>query len=464
MADTGTVVPRRIAVIGAGPSGLFAAQALAAQDDIPVTVDVFDRMPTPYGLLRYGVAPDHGSIKTVADTLARVFDDPLITFQGMVELGRHVSREEFRAGYDAVVYAIGVDEDMRMNVPGEDLPGSGSARAFVEWYSGHPDAQDQDLTGVTSVATIGLGNVAVDVARLLVKEPDDLLYTDMPDRVLDELHRHTVSDVWIVGRRGPQHASYTTKELRELIDVPGVLVTVSAGAFHGIDLTALDRRCRANVEALMAAAERQVPETHCRLHFLFWRRPLRVEGVDHVERLVLEHTRLEEGRVVGTGETTTIPVQRILRSIGYRGTPLPGLPFDASGSIIPNIEGRVRENDGRACPGEYVVGWIKRGPTGVIGTNKSDAHQTVGHMLEDLAAASPTTPAPGIADLLASRGIRPVTFEDWERIDDEEKARGATHGRSRTKVATWSELRSIATGEQEAHETATPEPQEPSIP
>lgn len=436
--------PRRVAIVGAGPSGLFAAQALVGQDEIPVEVDVFDRLPTPFGLVRYGVAPDHESIKSVAASLARVFDSEHLRFRGLVDFGTDVTREELLAAYDAVIYAAGASEDMRMNIPGEHLPGSHSAREFVAWYSGHPDARNQDLTGVDSVAAIGVGNVAVDVARVLVRDPAELERTDMPQNVLDALAFHTVADVWVIGRRGPHHASFTTKELRELCSLEGVQVRVSAGAFDGIDDADLDRRTRANVEVLREADARVVPDARARLHFLFWRRPVAVEGTDAVTGLTLERTALDDsGRVVGTGETSSLPVQLALRAIGYRGVPLPGIPFDLERGVIPNHDGRVTTEDGHDLEREYVVGWIKRGPIGVIGTNKSDAAQTVRHLLADLTerAAEPRTGA--LLDLdahLAARGLHPTSFDDWRRIEAAESSRGEGLGRDRTKIEAWAEL------------------------
>ncbi|MDO5626770.1 MAG: FAD-dependent oxidoreductase [Mobilicoccus sp.] len=445
-SDIPSPAPRRVAIVGAGPSGLFAAQALLGQDDVPIEVDIFDRLPSPFGLVRYGVAPDHESIKSVAEALARVFDSPGLRFRGLVTFGEDVTREELNAAYDAVIYAAGASEDLRMNVPGESLPGSRSAREFVAWYSGHPDATPQHLAGVDSAVAVGVGNVAVDVARILVKDAADLAVTDMPQPVLDELGRHTVGDVWVVGRRGPHHASFTTKELRELCSLEGVHVTVSAGAFDDIDDADLDRRTRANVAVLREAASREVADVRARLHFLFWRRPVALEGTDAVTGLRLERTRLENGRVVGTGEHSVLDAQLVLRAIGYRGVPLPGLPFDLERGIVPNDDGRVTTEDGHVLPREYVVGWIKRGPVGVIGTNKKDAVQTVALLLADLTAdpsGATTTQERALLDLdahLAARGLHPTTFEDWRRIEAAEATLGEGQGRARTKIEAWSEL------------------------
>ncbi len=436
----------RVAIVGAGPSGLFAAQALVGQTDVPVQVDLIDRLPTPYGLLRYGVAPDHTSIKSVATALARTFDHAGVRFVGNVEFGRDVTREELLAAYDAVVYAAGASEDAQLGVPGEHLPGSRSAREFVAWYSGHPDAPAQDLHGIHSAAVIGVGNVAVDVARILAKTAESLEVTDMPPGVLAELHRHGINDIHVIARRGPQHAAFTTVELRELVHTPGLEVTVNADAFDGIPED-LDRRPRANVEILREAAATVVENPRRRLHFSFWRKPVAIEGDGEVTSLVLERTHLDEsGKVVGTGLTEQVCCQLVLRSIGYRSTALPGVPFDDWSAVIPNVEGRVVDAEGAVQPGEYVVGWIKRGPTGVIGTNKSDASQTVRHLVADLVAAGGSAPDRGTGDRrdlvadLAARGHEVVSLAGWRAIDAAEIARGAALGRTRTKIETWADL------------------------
>ena len=427
----------RVAIVGAGPSGLFAAQHLAATGD--VGVDIFDRLPTPYGLLRYGVAPDHTSIKSVANALARVFDSGLVRFLGLVHFGRDITREELLSAYDAVIYAVGASEDMHMGIPGEDAAGSGSAREFVAWYSGHPDAAPQSLAGVRGVATIGVGNVAVDVARILLKEPLALEETDMPEEVLAQLWRAHVDDVWVIGRRGPQHASFTTTELRELCTLPDVQVVVDPGVLEGIDESSLDRRTRGNLAVLRDAAQRRVADPRARLHFAFWRRPVAVVG-DPVAGLVIESTTLDaDGRVVGTGQSQQIPVQRVLRAIGYRAVRLPGVPFDERHGVIPSEAGRVVDGE-RVCPREYVVGWIKRGPIGVIGTNKSDARETVDALLADLGELGPLPQRPDILALMSARGLWPSTFGDWQRIDEAEANRGASHGRQRMKLEAWHEL------------------------
>lgn len=431
---------RRVAVVGAGPSGLFAAQSLLKTAPFEVEIDIFDRLPTPFGLLRYGVAPDHESIKAIAGVLARVFDSDRVRFRGLVELGRDVTVDELRAGYDAVIYAAGASEDRRMEIPGESLLGSRSAREFVAWYSGHPDATPQSLRGVRTAVIAGVGNVAVDVARMLLKPAAELADTDMPQPVLAELAAAEVADVWVIGRRGPEHASFTTTELRELVNTPEVAVSVDGVDLDAIDASVLDRRTRTNVTVLTEAAGRRIEDPRARLHFLFWHRPVRLVGSGQVEYVTVERTvPAGPGAVQGTGEFSTIEAQLVLRAIGYRGIPLPGVPFDAATGRIPNAEGRVVDEAGEPRPGEYAVGWIKRGPIGVIGTNKADAAESVAHLVADLADA----PARELVDLdqvLAARGFTPSTLADWQRIDDAEQSRGEASGRQRAKIEAWHEL------------------------
>lgn len=279
---------------------------------------------------------------------------------------------------------------------------------------------------------------------MLAKTAAQLASTDMPAQVLGELRAHQIEDIWVVGRRGPQHASFTTVELRELLSIPGVQPIVHSGTFDGIDEDSLDRRTKGNVDALRDAAARVVDDARARLHLLFWHRPVRIEGDGRVERLVLERTALDEdGRVVSTGEEVTLDCELVLRAIGYRGKPLVDVPFDPARGIVPNDQGRVTELDGTVRPAEYVVGWIKRGPIGVIGTNKSDAVQTVQALLADLAAAPPR-PLRDVPELWAAKGLRPTSFSDWRRIDAAETALGATEGRAREKISAWTELIEIA--------------------
>ena len=401
-----------VAVVGSGPAGLYAAEALVKQAaalpvPVPVRVDVIDRLPTPYGLVRYGVAPDHKSIKSIAQYLRKVLESPDVRFLGGVHLGEDVTRDDLVSAYDAVIYATGAMRDRRLGIPGEDLPGSYAATDFVNWYCGHPDiGADAFTLDAESVAVIGVGNVAVDVARILARDPHELHATDVPQPVLEALHASKVREVHMIGRRGPAHAKFTTKELRELGELPGVEVVVHGDeadlnafdlAGEGVRLVESDRRVRGNLVAITKWAQGTAdpsaepatgsPSGHSRrLTVRFWLRPTEILGTERVEGITLERTAISaDGKFGGTGEFETLDAQMVLRSVGYQSVPLPGVPFDTRGSVVPNAQGRVLGEDGAPLPGEYVAGWLKRGPTGVIGTNKSDAAETVRCLLEDLA-------------------------------------------------------------------------------
>ncbi len=377
-------------------------------------------------------------------TLARVFESERVRFLGLVEFGRDVTAAELVAAYDAVIYAVGAADDRHLGIPGEDLPGSRSARQFVAWYSGHPDAEPQPMAGVRDAVVIGVGNVAVDVARILLKEPAALSATDMPDAVLAALREAEIEHVWLVGRRGPEHATFTTPELRELLETPGIGITLT-----GCDLDAIDddrprtprprqrrrdrpgRRRIAGHRRPLAAPAVLAPSRSAGRGGPGAGRPLRADRPAPVPE---ESVSAASGRHEGA---LTVPADLVLRSIGYRGVPLPGVPYDEG--RIPNLEGRVLELDGSARPGEYAVGWIKRGPVGLIGSNKKDAAETVAHLLEDLA----TQPRRHLTDLdaaLAARGVRPSDLEDWRRIDEAEIARGGIRGSERTKIEAWHDL------------------------
>lgn len=428
---------RRVAIVGAGPSGLYAAGQLATQKDVEVAIDLYDRLPTPFGLLRYGVAPDHESVKSVAKTLAAAFDSPNVRYFGLVEVGTQVRPSQLLECYDAVIYAYGSENDRKLGIPGEtELDGSRSAREFVSWYSGHPDAHAQDLSGVRNAVVVGVGNVAVDVTRILLKDPEELSVTDMPESVLAELRRTHVENVWLVGRRGPENASFTNKELRELLELEGVDVELIGADLDAIDLEVLDRKARSNVESIAAAiAEPQQAKRH--LHLVFNHRPVAIKGVEGVTGVEFE-SNLDASHF-------EVPADLVLRSIGYFGNPLPGVPF-ADGRI-PNLEGRVTEEDGSSRPGEYVTGWIKRGPSGLIGANRKDSAETVANLVADL-QQMPQRSLCDPEELLAERGITASSLADWRRIDEAEVARGDLRGRERTKIEAWHDLLDLVFAEQ----------------
>ena len=460
----------RVAVVGSGPAGLYTAEALVKQsallpNPVDIRVDVLDRLPTPYGLVRYGVAPDHKSIKSVANYLRRVLESPGVEFIGGVHFGTDVTREDLLRVYDAVVYATGAMRDRRLAIPGEDLPGSYAATDFVNWYCGHPDiAPDAFTLDAESVAVIGVGNVAVDVARILARDPAELEETDIPEPAMAALRASKVREVHVIGRRGPAQAKFTTKELRELGELAGVATSVDPaeldleGGFdasgESVALASADRRVRGNLVAMNGWAGDRADAAR-KLRLLFWRRPVEIQQSSSgtTGGLHLERTRLSaDGKFEGTGDYETLPVQMVLRSVGYQSVPLPGVPFDPATHTVPNAGGRVLSETGEPLPGEYVAGWLKRGPTGVIGTNKADAAETVQALLADLAGGpdrgEPKLPRPGLlrrpdvvtpddgaapdvtfpgntsplSGVLSDRGVEPVSYTEWLRIEEAEAA------------------------------------------
>ncbi|WP_131732611.1 FAD-dependent oxidoreductase [Actinomadura formosensis] len=444
--------PALVAVIGSGPAGIYAAEALVKQTGGDVRVDVFDRLPTPYGLVRYGVAPDHTSIKSIARYLQRVLEDPAVRFFGCVELGRDLTRADLLDCYDAVIYATGAMVDRHMRIPGEDLPGSIAATDFVNWYCGHPDAADHEFDlSVEEVAVVGVGNVAVDVVRILAKTAAELRDTDVPEQVIEALSRSRVERIHMIGRRGPAQAKFTTKEARELGELPNASIHVSPADMDldpaSAALAESDRHVRGNIKALSAWTGEPAPGRARHIDVRFWRAPAEILGTGRVEGLRLEKTRPDgSGRVTGTGEYETLPVGMVLRSVGYQSVPLDGVPFDERSRIVPNDGGRVLGPDGAPVPREYVAGWVKRGPSGVVGTNKSDAAETVRNLLEDLAGTRPA-PKRTIEELLESRGLPVVTYADWLNLDAAEIALARTLERGeRVKLARWEAMTSACRG------------------
>jgi ferredoxin--NADP+ reductase len=398
----------RVAVVGSGPAGIYTAEALTKQAQGPVEIDVLERLPTPYGLVRYGVAPDHTSIKSIAGYLRRVLEAPGVRFLGGVEFGSDVSADDLLSCYDAVVYCTGAMVDRHLGVPGEDLPGSVAATDFVNWYCGHPDVPPDTFSlDAEDVVVIGVGNVAVDVVRVLAKGAEELRDTDVPDEVLRRLEASRVRRIHMVGRRGPEHAKFTLKELRELGELINADILTFPHEVEVEDLTTLSRQTRGNVEVLRSWSERVPVDRPRRLEVRFWLRPVEILGVSRVEGIRLERTRLQDGRVVGTNEFETIPADMVMRSVGYQSVALAGVPFDSSTMTVPNVAGKVSDR-------QYVAGWLKRGPTGVIGTNKSDAAETVRTLLADTA---PGTARIRLDDLLSARGVTPLTYQDWLAIE-----------------------------------------------
>ncbi|MEI7778584.1 MAG: FAD-dependent oxidoreductase [Actinomycetes bacterium] len=447
----------RVAIVGAGPSGLYAADALTSQSDVPVEVTVLDRLPVPFGLVRYGVAPDHLSIRSVRGTLTKVLERPQVTFLGDVEVGKDVSVSELSELFDAVIYTFGAARDRALGVPGEELAGSVAATDLVNWYCGHPDAPsaevEAEVASARQVVVVGVGNVAVDVVRVLAKTNAELDHTDIPQHVLDVLAASNIEDIYLLGRRGPVQAAFTTKELRELGELAEVDVVANPADLEldPVSQAALadDRVATRNVEVVREWTTRMLSGKPRRIHMRFLTRPIRLIGEGHVGAVEVERTKIDEnGAAVGTGEFETIPAQLVVRSVGYRGVGLPGLPFDERRAVIPSIEGRVVDavDSTQIRPREYVSGWIRRGPSGIIGTNKKDATATVASVLADSATLAPAAGGGRLAlqALLADRGIAPIDFAGWERIDAAEIALGAERGRDRTTLHTREGLRAAA--------------------
>jgi len=449
-----------VAVVGAGPAGFYAVEAvLRSRED--ATVDLFDRLPTPYGLVRFGVAPDHQKMKVVTKMYERTLRDPRVRYLGNVEYGRDLTLDDLRRHYHAAVFAVGAAKDRRLGVPGEDLRGCVAATDFVAWYNGHPDACDADFASLLAEAreaiVIGNGNVAIDVARVLAKSVEELAATDVADHALEALSRSAVERITIVGRRGPAEAKFTTKELRELGELANADVEVDPRELElgpaSAAAAAADVTTAKNVEVLQGFAAQPKLGKPRTVALRFQLQPVEVLGDGRVTGMRFERTRLEGEpggpvRAVGTGELETLPAQLVLRSVGYTGVALPGLPFDDRRGVVPNDRGRVVDPaTGAPLPGVYVAGWIKRGASGVIGTNKADAMETVEGLVEDLAAGrlAPTgTPddlSPAAVDaLLAARGAEPFDAEDWFALDAFEVAAGEAAGRPRVKCVRREEM------------------------
>ena len=448
----------RAAIVGAGPSGFYAADQLLKAG---FAVDLYDALPTPYGLVRAGVAPDHPKIKSVIRVYAKTASHDGFRFFGGVSLGDDVSRAELCARYHAVIYAVGTSTDNRLGIPGEDRPGSHAATDFVAWYNGHPHYADHmfDLNGGRAVV-VGNGNVAIDVARMLVLDPKELAPTDTADHALEAFGMAGVTEVILIGRSGQAEAAFTNPELRELGELERADVIVDPAQLEGVEVPADgDATKRRNVEILREYSQRTPSGKSHRLELRFLRSPLEIlgEGDDGpvtgvrlaINRLVTD----ADGRVRAepTGETEDVECGLVLRSIGYRGTPLAGIPFDDRRGLIRNDAGRVISDDG-VCQGEYVVGWIKRGPTGVIGTNKKDAADTVAKILEDAESGALCRPDPALSDpdavagWLSERVPHHVTWQGWEMIDAYESALGEPMGRPRVKLVRLAELLEASRG------------------
>jgi ferredoxin--NADP+ reductase len=436
----------RVAVVGSGPAGFYAADALLKSEEPAVEVDLLDRLPTPWGLVRLGVAPDHENIKAVSRAFEKTAAKPGFRFFGNVEVGSSVSHEELLELYDAVVYTVGAQTDRRLNIPGEDLPGSWPATAFVAWYNGHPDFQELDFDLATErVVVIGNGNVAIDCARMLALTADELEPTDTVDEAAEAIVRAPIREILMLGRRGPVQAAFTPPELKELGELAGAEPVVDA---HDLELDDASRReleadrdrARRNFDLLQEYAAREPEGKPRRIELRFLTSPVAILGDDRVEGVEVVRNELveEDGRIVArpTGETEVIECGLVLRSVGYKGVPLAGVPFDERSGTIPNDRGRVQ-----GAERTYAAGWIKRGPSGVIGTNKKDATETIELLLEDARAGSLAAPARrDLGELLDEKGVHYVEYEGWQAIDAAERAAGEPRSRPRVKLTAWERL------------------------
>jgi ferredoxin--NADP+ reductase len=464
--------PLRVAVVGAGPAGSYAADILCTADP-DVTVDIFDKLPTPYGLIRYGVAPDHPRIKGIITSLHQVLSQPRIRFFGNVRIGSGpdaLSLDDLRRFYDAIIVATGAEHDRTLDLPGVDLPGSHGAAEFVSFYDSHPDRDQRwDLSGVHSVAVLGVGNVALDVSRILARTADELLYTEIPPHVHAALKKSTVTDVHMFARRGPAQAKFTPVELRDLDKSPNVQVVVDPAGmeFDEASDKAMkgSKSLRMVVDVLSEWALRDPrPGPHRRIHIHFLQNPVAILGDDRVTGLRTERQVLNgDATVSGTGEFTDWDVQAVFRAVGYRSVPIDGLPWDPVANVLPNVAGRVLDSTGTRIPGVYATGWVKRGPVGLIGSTKSDAAETIANLVAD-APALPRAPRREVGAIVAeliARGLPFTDFTGWDRLDAHERAlgeaetaAGAHLARERVKVISRDEMTRIARAADDAGDCA----------
>ena len=458
----GTDRPWRIAIVGAGPAGIYAADVLM-KSGTDVSIDLFERQPAPYGLIRYGVSPDHPRIKGIVKALKQVLDKPQVRLLGNVEFGRDLLLEDVTRLYDAVVFTTGAEKDRPLDIPGIDLPGSFGGADFVSWFDGHPDVPRTWPLEARSIAIIGAGNVALDVSRMLSKTADELLVTEIPQNVYEGLKASPVEEVHVFARRGPAQAKFTPLELRELDHSPHVEVVVDPEDIEydegSLEALRSDNQTRLVVKELERYAVRDRDDRPRKLHLHFFHAPVEVYGDGKVEGLRTErtaYTDAQDGSTRGTGEVHEWPVQAVYRAVGYKSSPLPGVPWDEQSWTIPHDAGRVLDADGLPLPGVYVNGWVKRGPVGLIGHTKGDAIETVGSMLEDLEklprAEEPSLEA--VTALLEERGVSYTTWEDWGRLDAHEMSLGEAFGivehhkgptpRERVKVVSREEMLAAA--------------------
>jgi ferredoxin--NADP+ reductase len=438
------IVNYRVAIVGAGPAGYFAAQALLNQSETQVEVDLFERLPTPWGLVRSGVAPDHPKIKSVAKVFEKISDDPRFRLIANVELGRDVTLDELQEHYDAVVLSIGADLGRTLGIPGESLRGSLSSADFVPWYNGHPDYVDLDVPlDVERAIVIGAGNVAMDVARVLAVDIEELAKTDIADHALEALRASKIKEAIICARRGPEHAAFTAGELRDLLDLDATDPIIDADAITAaLARTAawpeVPKDVRQNLEAFKTISERPSQGRAKRIEIRFFLAPREIIGSDRVEAIVLGINAFVDGEIKDTGESITIPCGLVVSAVGYTTKALAGLEFVKG--AIKNVEGRVVQANGDALAGVYCVGWAKRGPSGVIGTNKHDASNVVEKLLTDISAHEAKGSDADFDAILIQRGIVVVNLGQWRKINEAELSAGELAGRPRGKIVTTDEM------------------------
>lgn len=444
----------RLAIVGAGPAGIYAADYLLKRETtFDVSIDLFERLPAPYGLVRYGVAPDHPRIKGIISALRQVLDSGKIRLFGNVSYGDDISLEDLKRHYHAVIFSTGAIEDADLRIPGVELSGSFGAAEFVSWYDGHPDVERSWPMEAQEIAVIGNGNVALDVARMIAKPANDLLPTEVPDNVFDVLASSAATDIHVFGRKGPMQVKFTPLELRELGELRDVDILLSDEDFEFDESSR--QAISANKQTLVVDKifsqwrSREVGSAKRRLHFHFYAKPIEIFGDDRVEGLRFERTEPDgEGGFRETGETRLLPAQAVYRAVGYFGSPLLGIPFDSTRGIIPNQEGQVVDDNNGIVPGVFVTGWIKRGPVGLIGHTKSDAMETVDRLVgQQESWWNPTDPSEqSVIKMMQDRGLIFTNLEGWHRLDQAELERGHGRGRERLKIVPRKEMLSISVG------------------
>lgn len=457
MAQPGTEQnPLCVAIVGSGPSGFYATEALI-RSEVTVRIDLLERLPAPFGLVRSGVAPDHPKLKQAIQVYDKIAQSPQFNFIGNVTVGRDISVEELTQTHHAIIFTCGAETDRKLGIPGEDLRGSHTATEFVGWYNGHPDYRDRqfDLSHETAVV-IGQGNVAADVSRILSKNADELAQTDIAAHALEVLAESRVRRIYVVGRRGPAQAKFTSKELKEFGELgvcdamvdPAELVLNLESEQELADKNNPGNRKVYELLTTFATTPPAGKEREC--HFTFLKSPVELVGRERLEKIIFEKNRLQgepfHQAAVGTGERFELEAGILFRSIGYRGVPLTGVPFDDKRGIFPNIEGRISGSDGNPVPQLYVAGWIKRGPTGIIGTNRADSVATVASLLKDIEkfdSMDQKSGAAGVYRLLDSRNIRHINYSDWKKIDQAEIHRGSQKGKPREKITSVQECLEI---------------------